>query len=117
MQNARITLHLIKQRMQVRANGILLVDSTQTIELREQGYPPRQYFLREEVRMDLLTTSDTTTHCPFKGDTVYFSLGDNKDIAWSYEQPIEGLEAIACKVAFDRESLDAECVMITQMGI
>lgn len=31
---------------------------------------------------------------------MYFSLGENKDIAWSYEQPIEGMEAITGKVAF-----------------
>ncbi|MDR5900372.1 DUF427 domain-containing protein [Halomonas vilamensis] len=51
--------------------------------------------------MDLLTISETTTHCPFKGNTVYFSLGDNKDIAWNYEQPIAGMEAIAGRVAFN----------------
>ena len=31
---------------------------------------------------------------------MYFSLGENKDIAWSYEQPIEGMEIITGKVAF-----------------
>jgi len=34
--------------------------------------------------MDLLTLSETATHYPFKGNMVYFSLGDNIDIAWSY---------------------------------
>jgi uncharacterized protein (DUF427 family) len=100
MQNARITLHPTQQRMQVQVDGILLADSTNTLELREYGYPPRHYFPREAVRIDLLTTSETTTHCPFKGSTVYFSLGENKDIAWSYEQPIEGMEAIAGRVTF-----------------
>ncbi|PJX14504.1 nucleotidyltransferase domain-containing protein [Halomonas sp. 141] len=103
MQNARITLHLSKQRMQVRVDGILLADSTNTLELREQGYPPRHYFPREDVRMDLLTTSETITHCPFKGHTVYFSLCERRDIAWSYEAPIEGMEAIAGRVAFYEE--------------
>jgi uncharacterized protein (DUF427 family) len=53
--------------------------------------------------MALLTISETTTYCPFKGHTVYFSLGENRDIAWSYEEPIEGMEAIAGKVAFSEE--------------
>lgn len=113
----RIKLHPVSQRVQVHADGKLLADSNQALELIEQGYPPRHYFPRKDVRIDLLTTSENTTHCPYKGDTVYFSLGYNKDIAWSYEQPIEGLEAIASKVAFDRESLDTECVMITQVDI
>ncbi|PKG52991.1 MULTISPECIES: DUF427 domain-containing protein [Halomonadaceae] len=99
-QAPRITLHPVSQRVQVHVDGKLLADSTQALELRETGYPPRHYFPREDVRMDLLTPSETTTHCPFKGHTVYFSLGDNKDIAWIYEQPIEGMDAIAGRVAF-----------------
>ncbi|MEG3081564.1 DUF427 domain-containing protein [Halomonas sp. 5021] len=96
----RIELHPINQRMQVHVDGNLIADSIQALELRETGYPPRHYFPRGDVRMGLLSTSETTTHCPFKGDTVYFSLGDHKDIAWSYEQPIEGMEAIAGGVTF-----------------
>ncbi|WP_263574625.1 DUF427 domain-containing protein [Halomonas sp. ML-15] len=44
--------------------------------------------------MDLLTRSDTVTHCPFKGDAAYFSFSENQDVAWSYEQPAEGIEEI-----------------------
>ncbi len=103
MQNARITLHPSKQHKQVRVDGIMLADSTNTLELREHGYPPRHYFPRKDVRMDLLTVSETTTYCPFKGHAVYFSLGEQRDIAWSYEEPIEGMEAIAGGVAFYEE--------------
>ncbi|MFJ5538989.1 DUF427 domain-containing protein [Vreelandella titanicae] len=99
-QAPRIELHPVNQRVQVHVDGKLLADSTNALELLERGYPPRHYFPREDVRMDLLTTSETTTHCPFKGSTVYFSLGENKDIAWSYEQPIEGMEIIAGRVVF-----------------
>ncbi|MCO7247526.1 DUF427 domain-containing protein [Halomonas sp. Mc5H-6] len=84
----RIELHPVNQRVQVHVDGKLLADSTNALELRETGYPPRQYFPREDVRMDLLTLFETTAHCPFKGNTVYFSLGDKQDIAWSYVQPI-----------------------------
>lgn len=106
MQNARITLHPNQQRMQVQVDGILLSDSTNTLEFREHGYPPRHYFLREDVRMDLLTVSEATTYCPFKGYAVYFSLADSRDIAWSYLEPVEGMEAIAGRVAFYEEVLE-----------
>ncbi|MGP9684631.1 DUF427 domain-containing protein [Halomonas sp. AOP25-F1-15] len=103
MQNARITLQPSKQRMQVQVDGILLADATNTLELREHGYPPRHYFPREDVRMDLLTASETTSHCPFKGYAVYFSLDESRDIAWIYEEPIEGMESLAGRVAFYEE--------------
>ncbi|MFU1519858.1 DUF427 domain-containing protein [Vreelandella alkaliphila] len=105
MPNApRIELHPISQRVQAHVDGTLIADSINTLELREHGYPSRHYFSREDVRMDLLTVSETTTYCPFKGRAVYFSLGEMQDIAWSYEQPIEGIEAMAGRVAFYEEN-------------
>ncbi|WP_404342771.1 DUF427 domain-containing protein [Vreelandella venusta] len=100
MPDARITLHPSKQRLQVQVEGILLADCINTLELREHGYPPRHYFPREDVRMDLLTVSETTTYCPFKGHAVCFSVDERWDIAWSYEEPVEGMEAITGRVAF-----------------
>lgn len=96
----RITLHPHARRVQVTIDGTLLADTTRAIELRERGYPPRQYLPREDVRMDLLTPSETVTHCPFKGDASYFSFGKHRDLAWSYQQPVEGMEVIAGRVAF-----------------
>lgn len=56
--------------------------------------------------MDLRTHSETATHCPFKGDAMYFSFGDQADVAWSYEQPPEVMEAIAERRAFDGEKIE-----------
>ncbi len=96
----RITLHPHSSRVGVVIDGTLLADTTSAIELRERGYPPRQYLPREDVRMDLLTPSETETHCPFKGDASYFSFGEHQDVAWSYERPKEGMEAIEGRVVF-----------------
>ncbi|WP_030073412.1 DUF427 domain-containing protein [Halomonas alkaliantarctica] len=104
MPNAsRIERHPISQRVQAHVDGTLIADSTNTIKLCEYGYPPRHYFPREDVRMDLLTVSETTIFCPFKEYTGYFSLGGRQDIACSYEQLIEGMEAIAGRVVFYEE--------------
>lgn len=101
----RITLHPHDRRVQVKLGDTLLADTTRAIELRERGYPPRLYLPREDVRMDLLTRSDTVTHCPFKGDTTYYSLVDNVDVAWSYDQPIEEMKDIAGRLAFDADKV------------
>lgn len=50
----RISLHPVSQRVQVHVDGKLLADSTQALELRETGYPPRHYLPRKDVRMEFL---------------------------------------------------------------
>ena len=99
---SRITLHPHSRRVRVVIYGTELADTTRAIELRERGYPLRQYLPRDDVRMDLLTSSDTVTHCPFKGDATYYSFGEHKDVAWSYEQPPENIEDIAGCLVFYR---------------
>jgi uncharacterized protein (DUF427 family) len=51
--------------------------------------------------MERLNRSDAVTHCPFKGDTTCYSHGEHSDVAWSYEQPLAGMQAIAQHFAFD----------------
>ncbi|MFW3616562.1 DUF427 domain-containing protein [Billgrantia antri] len=97
----RITLNPLRHRVQVTIGDTLLADTTRALELRERGYPPRFYVPRKDVRMDWLTCSHTVTHCPFKGDAAYYSFGEQADVAWSYERPMEGMETIAEYLAFD----------------
>lgn len=101
----RITLHPHSRRVRIVIDGTVLADTTRAIELCERGYPPRQYLLRDDVRMDFLTGSDTATHCPFKGDAAYFSFGEHEDVAWSYKQPLGGVEAIEGRLAFYDEDV------------
>ncbi|MCC5882085.1 MAG: DUF427 domain-containing protein [Halomonas sp.] len=101
----RITLHPYRHRVQVKIGDTLLAETTRAIELRERGYPPRLYLPREDARMELLTRSDTVTHCPFKGDAAYYSHGEHHDVAWSYGQPLADMQAIAQHMAFDDEKV------------
>ena len=73
----------------VTLGGDVLADSRRAIALEETGYPTRYYLPREDVRMDLLTASGTTSRCPFKGDATYFSAPGAKDAFWVYEAPSE----------------------------
>ncbi|MCL7940478.1 DUF427 domain-containing protein [Halomonas sp. ATCH28] len=96
----RITLHPHSSRVRVVIDGTLLADTTHAIELRERGYPPRQYLPRDDVRMDLLTPSETVTYCPFKGDASYYSFGEHQDVAWSYERPKGEIGEIGGRLVF-----------------
>jgi uncharacterized protein (DUF427 family) len=88
----------------VTLNGEIVAATTSAVILREDGYPARAYVPRKDVTAPL-TPTDKTTHCPFKGDTVYFDVtvgGDQvKNAAWSYEAPYDEMSPIANHVAFD----------------
>ncbi|MDR5859933.1 DUF427 domain-containing protein [Halomonas eurihalina] len=98
---SRITLHPHTRRVRIYHRDILLADTRDGIELREKGYPHRQYLPQFDVDMSKLTVSTTVTHCPFKGDSTYYSLPDIADVAWSYEHPIDETAAIAGRLAFE----------------
>lgn len=82
-----ITTGPATQRVRVEAGGEVLAESDRAIVLSETGLPDRYYLPRDDVRLDLLEASTTTTHCPFKGDATYFSAPDAKDAFWVYEEP------------------------------
>lgn len=97
----RMTLHPHNRRVRILAGDTLIADTHDVIELREHGYPQRQYVPRADVDMSKLSISSTVTHCPFKGDAIYYSLPDIADVAWSYERPNDEMAAIAGRLAFD----------------
>jgi uncharacterized protein (DUF427 family) len=85
----RIRTHPFGGHVRVEKDGEILADSDRAVALEETGLPTRYYLPREDVRTDLLTASETTSHCPFKGDATYFSVPGAKDAFWVYEEPSE----------------------------
>ncbi|MER8071698.1 DUF427 domain-containing protein [Streptomyces sp. NPDC094034] len=82
-----ITVEQGTEYVRVVSDGQIVAESRRPLLLRETGYPVRYYFPPEDVRTDLLTPSDTTTHCPFKGDASYWSLPGASDAVWAYPTP------------------------------
>jgi uncharacterized protein (DUF427 family) len=85
----RISTRPFDGRVRVEHDGELLAESRRATALEETGLPTRYYLPREDVRTDLLEASETTSHCPFKGDATYFSAPGVKDAFWVYEAPSE----------------------------
>src|SRR5215207_3924041 len=85
----RVSTHPTTRHVVVTLGGELLAESRRAVALEETGLPTRYYLPREDVRMDLLSPSETTSHCPFKGDATYFSAAGAKDAFWVYEDPSE----------------------------
>ncbi|MEB3962111.1 DUF427 domain-containing protein [Streptomyces kunmingensis] len=90
----KITIEHGSQRVRVVRDGQVLAESARPLLLRETGCPVRYYLPGEDVAVDLLTPSDTTTYCPFKGTASYWSLPDAPDAVWSYPEPKTDVAAI-----------------------
>ncbi len=110
MDNERIRLLACSARVQVRSGDTVVADTSDALELRETGYPPRYYIAPADIAMDRLRRSATRTHCPYKGDASFYSLDlDGKridDVAWSYEQPLPAVANIRNRLAFDPQRVE-----------
>ena len=85
----RIATRPFTGHVRVERDGQVLAASDRAMALDETGFPTRFYLPRDDVRMDLLAPSETTSHCPFKGDASYFCAPGAKDAFWVYESPSE----------------------------
>lgn len=109
-----IKLHAAQGTYSIRAAGAVLGESNNVIELVEGTMGPVLYVPRADLAMAFFEKTDTTSHCPHKGDATYYTLeaksGPIKDAAWSYETPNPGLERIAGHLAFYTDKVTVEAV-------
>ncbi len=93
-----------------RWGDTVVADSVRPRMLFETGLPIRWYLPREDVRTDLLAPSYTTTRCPYKGVAQYWTLRDadreERDVVWSYPEPMHDAEAVANLLCFYDETLE-----------
>ena len=98
-------------RIRVIWQGRAIADSDRALELREAGYDPVYYLPRADVDMEVLAPSAHRTHCPYKGEARYWSLGAGAegaaDAAWSYEDPYPAVADIRGAMAFDPARVEA----------
>jgi len=106
-----ITIAPTPQRVRIRLGGEVVAETTRALTLQEASYPPVQYIPREDARMDLLTRTPRSTHCPYKGDASYYSIAAGgrqaENAVWSYEAPYPAMTQIAGYLAFYPDRVDA----------
>ena len=106
----RIDILPSSRHLRVEVDGVTIAESASPKLLFETGLPARYYLPKTHVRLDLLTPTDTVTHCPYKGRARYWSVraGDSvhEDLAWSYPTPLPESQKIAGLIAFFNEKVD-----------
>jgi uncharacterized protein (DUF427 family) len=97
------------RKVRVEVGGQVVAESSQPRLLFETGLPTRYYLPVEDVKMDLLEPTDTSSVCPYKGTASYWKLKNDpsgRDIAWSYKDPIPECPKIRGLIAFFNERVD-----------
>jgi uncharacterized protein (DUF427 family) len=108
--NTRIQILPSSRHVTVTVDDVVVADTHRPTFLHETGLIRRTYFNKLDVRMDLLTPTDRTSRCPYKGTARYWTLhtpaGEHADVAWSYPSPFRESAPIAGLVAFFDERID-----------
>jgi uncharacterized protein (DUF427 family) len=108
----RVDVLASSRHVRVLVDGEVVADSVRPRILFETGNRPRFYLPKTDVRMDLLTPTDTETVCPYKGWANYWSLtvGDttHDDIAWGYRTPLPESRDMAGMVCFYNDRVELE---------
>ena len=106
----RVDILASSRHVRVEIDGVPVAESTSPRLLFETGLRVRYYLPKPHVRMDLLTRTDTVSHCPYKGQAEWWSVrvGESvhEDIAWSYAAPLPESQKIAGLISFYDEKVD-----------
>lgn len=106
----RIELQPHSSRVTVRLGEQVIADTSQALQLNEDGYPARQYLPRDALVEGTLQPSGTRTYCPFKGHATYFDYVKGTEVVkgsvWIYEHPTDAMAPIAGRMVFDPAHFD-----------
>lgn len=95
----------------VSVGGRVIADSRKALLLKEASYPAVLYIPRADVDMSLLTRTDHSTYCPYKGDCSYYSIPAggvrSKNAIWTYENPYDAVAEIKNHMAFYPDRVDS----------
>ena len=85
--------------MKATLDGVVVAESETTVKV-----DGNHYFPRTSLMMEFFGESDKTTRCGWKGTASYYHLSVNgsthKNIAWTYNEPLEAASEIKEHVAF-----------------
>ena len=89
------------QHIVVESNGQILAESNNALLVQETRHQDVFYLPMADINLSLLTPTDHTTYCPFKGHASYWSLDETLvNFVWCYLSPYPEVEKIRSHLAF-----------------
>jgi len=86
----KIATEPANKKVRIVFNGQTIAESDKALIYHETGVGSLYYVPRSSVREELLTQTDHTTYCPYKGDARYWTIkvGDKEaeNAMWAYPE-------------------------------
>ena len=105
----RVEARRTSRRIRIESDGVVLAESDRATLVYETHLPTRFYLPAEDVVGEQVPSTRRTA-CAYKGEATYLSFtvrGEvRENLAWTYAEPLEGLEKIWGLVAFFDDVLD-----------
>ena len=104
------------RRVRVYFDGDLIAQTNAALYVLEVGrdlYDAALYVPPTSLIADM-SSSETSTHCPLKGDASYLDLNDDRgmvvvpDVAWVYANPFPFAEGLRGLVSFNTDHVTIE---------
>ena len=109
---ARVDILPTSRRVQISVHGVVVASTERASILFETGLPPRYYFPIDDVVDGVLSDSDASSACPYKGVARYWdvTVGDSihRDLVWGYDDPLPESAAVKDLVCFYNEKVEIE---------
>lgn len=99
------------KHLTITFHGETIADTQKAWRVLETSHPPVYYIPPEDIRMEFLTRNQRRSFCEFKGSANYWTVKvgsqEEKECAWSYENPTPAFETIKGYIAFYASKMDA----------
>jgi uncharacterized protein (DUF427 family) len=105
----RVDIRRSSRPVRIELDGEVLAATTNARLVCETQLPMRFYLPRDDILAEL-RPGTMHSHCPYKGDALYwsFDVGGRRveNLAWSYERPYADVTALTGLVSFWDERVD-----------
>lgn len=98
------------RHIKIELDGRLLAETRRPVLLFETGLPTRYYIPQEDIHLEYLIPSPSSSVCPYKGTASYWNVKiegrEYEDTVWGYLDPIPECPKIKGLLSFYNEKVD-----------